>query len=31
MGETSMKGTRLGTLSLERDDHVVLTDQAGPQ
>ena len=22
MGETSMKGTRLGTLSLERDDHV---------
>ena len=22
MGETSMRGTRLGTLSLERDDHV---------
>ncbi len=22
MGETSMKGTRIGTLSLERDDHV---------
>ena len=27
MGETSMKGTRLGTLSLERDDHVQPADR----